>query len=75
MTSNKAQEILARVRQHLQIRKSQKQNITSDTKAKDEEPVNQNVTDELFPNSADSGPEARLPVTGPDQGMSPTRMR
>jgi hypothetical protein len=76
MISTKAQEILNRVRTHFKKRKPQVSSETVMASSKDERvPVNQDKTDPLFPNGADSGPEPRLPITGPDQGMIPTRLR
>ena len=77
MISNKAQEILNRVRTHLKKRKAQvsSETVTSSTSRDERVPVNQDKTDPLFPNGADSGPEPSLPITGPDQGMIPTRLR
>ena len=74
MISNKAQEILDRVRKHL---KHKKQSVTQNSKSKEKQkdPVNQDKTDPLFPNSSDGGPEAILPITGPQQGMLSTRHR
>lgn len=77
MISNKAQQILNRVKLHL---KPKQTNLAqADTVAKDKpvnkQNLNQDKTDPLFPNSADSGSEPKLPITGPEQGMLSTRFR
>lgn len=76
MISTKAEEILNRVRKHLRDKKSVKPADSQGiNKPQAEQVVNQDKTDPLFPNGADSGPEAQLPITGPDQGMLSHRMR
>lgn len=73
MVSTKAQQILERVLKHLKST-----NVTSsklDNSVESSNTVNKNYTDNLFPNSPDSGPEPNLPITGPDQGMLSTRNR
>lgn len=76
MISNKAQQILDRVRKKLLRPKNQNNTTEVSDKSKGlNSTVNQDKTDPLFPNSADAGPEAQLPITGPDQGMLSTRLR
>lgn len=76
MISNKAQEILGRVRSHLKKTKAHVYSENSTDSGSQQKPsANQDKTDPLFPNSADAGPEPRLPITGPDQGMLSTRLR